>query len=231
MNWKSKIKNKKFNNLIIELIKWKLIDIYRFKKYGIKKHLYGIRCVTGMYGCGKTMAMSKLAIDLRSEHGDSIYICSNYGLAIQDFEFTCIDQTIMQYDKPIVFFWDEVQNDFPSTDKSFSKDLLKALTLNRKGNGKMFFWASQDHELVHKTIRRLTIEYGIVKTLFNRLTILKWYHDFDYQKLFNSTDVKQKIKIRPIRKIKFIQDDYIRGLYNSFSWDNGENLDKTMVKN
>lgn len=229
MNWKTKIKNKKIKNLILELIKWKLIDIYRAKKYGIKKHMYGIRCITGMYGCGKTMAMSKIAIDLRVKHGDSIYICSNYGLGLQDFEFTDVKQTIVQYDKPIVFFWDEVQNDFPSSDRNFSKDLLKALTLNRKGNGKSFYWASQDHELVHKTIRRLTIEYGIVKTLFGRLTVLKWYHDFDYQKMFDSTDIKQKIKIRPIKKLKFIQDDYIRNLYNSFAWDNGEKIKESVI--
>jgi hypothetical protein len=172
------------------------------------------------------VSMTKIAVDLRNKHKDAIYICTNFGLAIQDFEFISISQTVEQYDKPIVFMWDEVQNEFPAQDKVFPKEVRQALSLNRKGNGKMFYWASQDHELVHKTIRRLTIEYGIVKTLFGRLTILKWYLDFDYQRLFDSTDIKNKIKIRPIKKIKFIQTDYIRNLYNSFGWDNGEKLSK-----
>jgi hypothetical protein len=226
MNWKSKLKNKEFKNIIIELIKWKIIDIYRAKKYGKALHLYGVRCITGMYGCGKTVSMTKIAVDLRNKHKDAIYICTNFGLSIHDFEFISISQTVEQYDKPIVFMWDEVQNEFPAQDKVFPKEVRQALSLNRKGNGKMFYWASQDHELVHKTIRRLTIEYGIVKTLFGRLTILKWYLDFDYQRLFDSTDIKNKIKIRPIKKIKFIQTDYIRNLYNSFGWDNGEKLSK-----
>lgn len=33
---------------LIDFIKWRLIDLYRFKKYGKQPHLYGVRCVTGM---------------------------------------------------------------------------------------------------------------------------------------------------------------------------------------
>lgn len=225
-NLKLKIKNTKIKNLFIEFLKWKVIDIYRFFKYPRVIHLYGIRCIGGMYGMGKTMAMTKVAIDLRNKYKDNVYICSNYGLGIQDFPFTDVSQTCKIYDKPIVFFWDEVQNDFPAQDKVFPKDLRKALTLNRKGNGKMFYWASQDHELVHKTIRRLTIEFGDVRTFFKRYTIVKWYTKDDYQRLFNSIDINNKIKIRPLSKLKFIQDDFIREQYDSFAWDNGEKLVK-----
>ncbi len=219
-----KIKDFTFKPMILELIKWKIIDIIRFKKYGKKPHLYGVRCVTGMYGCGKTVTMTKIAIDYRNKFGNDIYICSNFGLSIQDFPFTSISQTIEQYDKPIIFLWDEVQNDFPATEKVFPKEVRQALTLNRKGNGKMFYWASQDHELVHKTIRRLTIEYGLVKTLFGRFTRVKWYHDYDYQRLFEENSIEKKIKIKPFKRDKFVQTDYLRSMYNSFSWDNGEKL-------
>ena len=88
----------------------------------------------------------------------------------------------------------------------------------------MFYWASQDHELVHKTIRRLTIEYGLVKTLFGRFTRVKWYHDYDYQRLFEENSIEKKIKIKPFKRDKFVQTDYLRSMYNSFSWDNGEKL-------
>lgn len=218
------IKNHTFKFTLVELIKWKLIDIYRAKKYGVKPHLYGVRCVTAMYGCGKTMTMTNIALHYREKYGDSIYICSNFGLLIQDFAFTDVKQTTIQYDKPIIFFWDEVQNDFPAQEKVFPKEIRKALTLTRKGNGKMFYWASQDHELVHKTIRRLTIEYGMVKTLFSRLTKVKWYHNYDYQKLFEENDINKKIKIHPIRREKFVQSDYLRSLYDSYAWDNGEKI-------
>lgn len=221
-----KIKDFLFKPMLLELIKWKFIDIRRNIKYGVKPHLYGVRCVTGMYGCGKTVTMTKLALDYRKKYGDKIYICTNFGLSIQDFPFTDVKQTCEQYDKPIIFMWDEVQNDFPAQEKVFPKEIRQALTLNRKGNGKMFYWASQDHELVHKTIRRLTIEYALVKTLFGRLTRVKWYHDYDYKVLFEENDINKKIKIHPFKKEKFVQTDYLRSLYNSFGWDNGEKLSK-----
>lgn len=222
--FKEKVKGISLKPLFLDLIKWKLIDLRRSIKYGSKPHLYGVRCVTGMYGCGKTMTMSKIALDYRKKYGDSIYICSNFGFKLQDFAFNDINQLIVQYDKPIIFLWDEVQNDFPASEKNFPKEVRQALTLNRKGHGKMFYWASQDHELVHKTIRRLTIEYALVKTLFGRLTRVKWYKDYDYKVLFEENDINKKIKIHPFKREKFIQTDHIRSLYNSFGWDNGEKL-------
>lgn len=219
------IKDLKLKPMFLDLIKWKLIDLYRLVRYGRKVHLYGVRCVTAMYGCGKTMSMTYLALNLREKYKNEIYICSNYGLSIQDFPFTSIKQLTDQYDKPVVFFWDEVQNDFPATDKVFPKPVRQALTLNRKGNGKMIYWASQDHELVHKTIRRLTIEYGETKTLFGRLTRIKWYRKDDYQKKFEELDIKKKMKIHPFKKQKFIQTDKMRNMYNSYGWDNGEKLE------
>ena len=213
--------------LYINFIKWKLIDLYRFKRNHQKKHLYGVRCFTGMYGQGKTMAMTYYAKKLRDKYGDSIYITSNYGLSFQDFPFNDIKLLTRQFDKPIVYFWDEVQNDFPSTEKNFPRDVRQALTLNRKGHGKMIYWASQDHELVHKTIRRLTIEYCWVKTLSGRLTRCKWFYKDDYQLLFDENDVDKKMKIHPFKKESFVQTDYIRNCYNSFGWDNGEELIKS----
>ncbi|MEE0684995.1 MAG: hypothetical protein UC703_11425 [Bacilli bacterium] len=221
---KQKIKDFEFKIILLDLIKWKLIDLYRFKKYGKKLHMYGVRCLTGMYGCGKTMAMTKIAFDLRRKHGNDIYICTNFGLSLQDFEFNDVRQTGVQYDKPIVFMWDEVQNEFPATDKVFPKEIRQALSLNRKGNGKMFYWASQDHELVHKTIRRLTIEYGVCKSIFGRYTKVRWYRDYDYRALYEEVDINKKMKIHPFKKMKFIQSDYIRSLYDSYGWDNGEKL-------
>jgi hypothetical protein len=177
-----------------------------------------------MYGMGKTMSMSWLALGYRLKYGNDVLICSNYGLLIQDFPFTNINQVAESYDKPIIFLWDEVQNDFPSTDRVFPKAIRKAFSLNRKGKGKMYYWASQDHELVHKTIRRLTIEYGQVKTILKRYTRIKWFTKLDYESLTTKLDVGKRMKIHPIRVQKFVQDDYIRSIYDSFGEDNGEKL-------
>lgn len=218
------LKNKEFKNNLIELIKWVLIDIYRKIKFGKPLHLFGVYCVTALYGCGKTMSMTKIAYDYRKKYGEQVIICSNFGLKLQDFAFNNINLVIKQYDKPIIFFWDEVQNDFPSTDKNFPREVRQALSLCRKGNGKMFYWASQDHELVHKNIRRLTVGYGLCKTILNRYTKIKWFRPIDYAKYFDQTDFKKRLKIHPYKKQKFVQADYLRDLYNSYGWDNGEKL-------
>lgn len=209
---------------IIDFIKWKLWDIYYYRNYGKPVHLFGIRCICGMYGQGKTVSMTNIAIEYREKYQDKIYISSNFGLGIQDFPIIDINDITKHYDKAIIFFWDEVQNDFPSTDRVFPKEVREALTLNRKGNGKMIFWCSQDHELVHKTIRRLTIQYGKVRTLFSRYTKIKWYLKEDYEMLSEEIDVEKKRRIRPIRTESFIQSNYIRSLYNSYGIDNGEKI-------
>lgn len=210
--------------LPIELIKWVIIDILRLRK-GLKKiHLYGIRCIAGMYGQGKTTVLSKIGYDYRKKYGTDIYITSNFGFQLQDFPFNDINQVAQIYDKPIVFLWDEVQNDFPATDKVFPKEVRQALTLNRKGNGKQFYWCSQDAELVHKTIRRLTIRTGLVRTLFGRYTRVRWYLQEDFLQLTNEIDIEKKRKIKPVAIDKFIQTDYLRNLFNSYGIDNGERV-------
>ena len=220
---KFKIKHMKLPKLL-DFFRWKIIDLYRFFKYPREVHLYGVRCICGLYGMGKTITMSKIALDLKDKYGDKIYLCSNFGLSIQDFEFNDIAQLIKQYDKPIIFLFDEVQNEFPSTDKVLPKGVRQALSLNRKGHGKMIYWASQDSELVHKTFRRLTIEYLEVKTIFKRYTRIRKYRALDYSNLISQVDYKKRMKIHPVSKSSFIQSDYIRSLYNSYGWDNGEEL-------
>lgn len=219
--------------LLIEFFKWKLIDFYRAIKYRKDKklHLYGIHCITGMYGCGKSVSLSYIANKFRKKYKNQIYICSNYGLSIQDFPFEGEQDLIKNYDKPIIFLWDEVQNDFPSSDREFSKEVLRALTYNRKGNGKRIYWCSQDHELVHKTIRRLTVKTGFVRTISKRFTRIRWYLQEDFLELYQSPQVKKKMKIHPIFTEMFIQTDYIRGLYDSFDTDYQKSMIRTIKKN
>lgn len=217
---------------LLDFLRWKSIDLYRFIKYKPPIHLYGVRCVCGLYGMGKTITMSQIALNYREKYKDKIYICSNYGLAIQDFPFTDVSQLTETYNKPIIFLFDEVQNEFPSTEKVLPKPVRQALSLNRKGNGKMIYWASQDAELVHKTFRRLTIEYLQVKTILKRYTKVRTYMALDYLALSEENDIKKRIKIRPIKTFSFVQSDFVRNLYNSFGWDNGEALtDKEGLKN
>lgn len=208
--------------ILVRLIFWKIIDIYRFfkkkkNKEEIKPHLYGIYGYFGLPGKGKTMALVYQLEEYRRKYKDKIYIMTNFSYKNQDIEFKTWKQLLDTYDKPLIVAWDEVQNEFNSRDfKNFPTALLTLLTQNRKGNGIQILYTAQRYNRVDKVFRELT-HYAInCNTILGRLTRLRYYHWEDYEQLNSQTIVDLKIKIRPIRTISFIQTDEFRDLYDSY---------------
>ena len=200
-------------------LKWKCIDIYRFYKNrdDNKPHLYGIYGFFGLPGYGKTMCMSEELLRLREKYGDEIYIFTNYGFLEEDAPFDNWRMLLKEYDKPAVFAWDEVQNEFNSRDfKNFPIELLTLLTQNRKGNGKRIYYTAQRYNRVDKVFRELSFLVGDCKTIFGRYTRVKWFDTEDYEMLLANTDVNKRMKIRPRKKYSFIQTDDIRNSYDSY---------------
>lgn len=208
--------------VLIKFFKWKLIDLGReikriFKKVPKKIHLYGIYGFFGLPGKGKTMALSWQLNEYRKLYGDKILISTNYNYKDQDFPFTSWKMLLDTYDKPLIVAWDEVQNEFNSRDfKNFPVELLTILTQNRKGNGIQLLYTAQRWDRVDKVFRELS-HYAIqCSTLAGRLTTLKYYHWEDYVQLNSTPVVELKMKIRPSKKIKFIQTDELRNSYDSY---------------
>lgn len=208
--------------VIIELIYWKLIDLFRGIKSVIKKekkkpHIYGIYGYFGLPGKGKTMALTWELEKLRRRYNDQIYITTNYFYEGQDFEFTSWEQLLKIYDKPLIVAWDEVQNEFTSRNfKTFPLELLTLLTQNRKGNGIKIMYTAQRYNRVDKVFRELTHYAIMCNTVFGRLTRMRYYHWEDYEQLNTTTNVDSKVKIRQTKTVSFVQNDKIRELYNSF---------------
>ena len=118
---------------LLNFLKWKCIDVYRgFKNRKDKKiHLYGIYGFFGLPGHGKTISMSYELLSLRQRYGNDIYIFTNYGFDYEDKPFDNWRMLLDEYDKPAVFAWDEVQNEFNSRDFNNSTGkFLKSLLLN-----------------------------------------------------------------------------------------------------
>lgn len=208
--------------VILDFIRWKSIDIYRSidkKRKGIKDkpHIYGIIGYFGLYGSGKTMAMTYELKRLREKYGNDIYITTNYYWKGQDFPFESWRQLIKEYDKPLVVGWDEVQNEFCSREfRNFPVQLLTVLTQVRKGNGIKILYTAQRYNRVDKIFRELTQEAGECKTILGRWTRVKFYHWLDYERLNEVTDIDIRRKIKPIRIVSFVQDDEIRESYDSY---------------
>lgn len=205
--------------LLIRFVYWKIKDLINsFKNRKDKKiHLYGIYGYFGLPGFGKTMAMSWELLELRKKYGDKIYIFTNYGFKKEDKPFDNWRMLLETYDKPAIFAWDEVQNEFNSRDfKNFPVELLTLLTQNRKGNGKRIYYTAQRYNRVDKVFRELSFRVGDCKTLFGRYTRVKWYDTEDYEQLQNSYRVEDKMKMKCYKKDKFIQTDDIRDSYDSY---------------
>ena len=208
--------------LIYEFLKWKLIDIYRElvrirNKEEKKPHLYGIYGYFGLPGAGKTMAMVYQLERYRKKFGNRIYIMTNFHYLNQDFEFKTWRQLMLEYDKPLIVGWDEVQNEFNSRDfQKFPVELLSILTQNRKGNGMQILYTAQRWNRVDKVFRELT-HYAIeCRTIFGRLTRLKYYHWMDYENLQATNIVDKKMQIKPLKVESFVQSDELRELYDSY---------------
>lgn len=204
---------------ILEFLKWKCIDIYRFFRDRKDRpiHLYGIYGYLGLPGFGKTMAMSQELLKLREKYGDRIYIFTNYGFVGEDKPFIKWQQLLEEYDKPAVFAWDEVQNEFNSRDyTNFPVELLTLLTQNRKGNGKRIYYTAQRYNRVDKVFRELSFLVGECRTIMGRYTRVRFYDTEDYEMLLSTPDVNKRIKIKARKKVSFVQTDDIRNSYDSY---------------
>ena len=205
--------------LLLRFVYWKIIDLITKIKNRKKEkiHLYGIYGYFGLPGQGKTMSMSWELMNLRKKYGDKIYIFTNYGFKDEDKPFTDWRMLLETYDKPCVFAWDEVQNEFNSRDyKNFPVELLTLLTQNRKGNGKRIYYTAQRYSRVDKVFRELSFRVGDCKTLFGRYTRVRWFDTEDYEQLQTSYRVEDRMKIRCYKKDTFIQTDEIRECYDSY---------------
>lgn len=196
--------------------RWWIVDIYRFIRYPHKVHLYGIWLYCGLYGQGKTMALTEYLTRMRKKYGDKIYISTNYGFKYEDFPLDSWHDLLTNYDKPVIFGYDEIQNEFNSRDyKNFPYELVKLLTQNRKGNGKQIVGTAQRYGRVDKTIRELcTHVVECRKSYFGRVTKTKKYDVEDYEQMLAEVDVMKKRKT-PCRRYSFIQTDKLRNSYDT----------------
>ena len=183
--------------IFLEFIYWKIKDIIKAFKNRKNKdvHLYGIYGYFGLPGHGKTMSMSYDLSQLRKKYGDKIYIFTNYGFKQEDKPFDNWRMLLETYDKPCVFAWDEVQNEFNSRDfKNFPVELLTLLTQNRKGNGKRILYTAQRYSRVDKVFRELSFLVGDCRTIGGRYTRVKWYDTEDYEQIQSPTKKDSSLK-------------------------------------
>lgn len=205
-----------------KFIYWKFYDLYTnimYKVRGEKKplNIYGIIGYFGLPGKGKSVAMTYELDGYRQRYGNDVYIATNYGYKNQDFVLDDWNLLLRQYDKPLIVGYDEIQNEFSSRDyKNFPMELIYLLTQQRKGNGIRIYYTAQRYARVDKIWRELTSYAYECNTILGRWTRARGYHWEDYEMLNREVDVQKKMKIRPVKRISFVQTNKLRELYNSY---------------
>lgn len=203
--------------VLLDLIRWKVVDTYRLFTRERRTHLYGIKMYCGLYGQGKTMALTEYLVRMRKRYGDRIYIATNYFFVGQDFPIESWQDLLKEYDRPVIFGYDEIQNEFNSRDyANFPYELLTLLTQNRKGHGKQIVCTAQRFVRVDKIFRELCTDIIECKTRFGRLTSLKTFDWEDYEMLLKTPNVNLRMKIHPKARYLFVQSDKLRNMYNSY---------------
>ncbi len=204
---------------LLRLMGWLCVDAVRaiVRSRDKKVHLYGIWCFVGLPGAGKTMSLVHYLDEQRRKYGNKILIISNFYYAGEDAHLSSWDMVLKEYDRPVIFAWDELQNEFNSREyRKFPMRLVHELTQNRKGNGKQVVYTTQTFSAVDNNFRNLTTRVVDCHTYLGRLTKCRYYRREFYEARTASQSIDKKVKLKPLKKESFIQTDYLRGRYDSF---------------
>lgn len=172
----------------------------------------------GRQGGGKTISMVEYLDKMKEMYPDSI-IVTNFNYTKQDMPFTSWRQftEVRNGLNGVIFAIDELQNEYNSNNwKDFPEDLLSVVTMQRKQRIKIVA-TSQVFTRVVKQLREQCYEVVECKTFFGRWTKQKCYDADDYNYIIDNPTPERKIKTRKKWKYSFVQNNFIRNLFDSYS--------------
>lgn len=198
-----------FIERIFKLLPQRIVDNYYTIPKG-KFDRHGIIVFTGAQGQGKTLACTKMLLDLQKEF-PKCKVCTNYGY---NFENEIIDDwhKLVDYnngDYGVVCALDEVQNWFScNVSKNFPPRMLATVSQNRK-NKRLILCTSHFFEGIAKPIRYHTREVHACRTFFNAITIV-------HRKVPIFAPDGSVIKYRSLGWYFFIHSDELYSAYDTY---------------
>jgi len=205
--------------LLPKFLYYKFHDLKDHFKNGRKFDLYGLRLITGRQGSGKSTILA-YTLRMYQKRFPKCKVYTNFGYAHQDGEFNhwkqLFDPAFLNGEDGVIIGWDEIQNDFASTDfKNIPDGFLLQITQQRKQRV-CILATSQVYSRVLKALREQAFLVGECRTYFKRWTRVKYFDAFDYDLYYESKDPRAKMKMFTHGKLSFIQDDNIRNLFDSY---------------
>jgi len=177
---------------------------------------YGMTMYCGKQGAGKTISMVEYLERMRVKYPKAL-IFTNFGYVYEDGAFKDWSDffEVRNGTDGVIFAIDEIQNEFDTNSwRNFPEALLSEITQQRKQRIKIVS-TSQVFTRVAKPLREQTQYVVDCKTHFGRWTATRCYDAYEYQAVLESPD--RKAKLRPVYRKQFVQDDGIRGLYDSYA--------------
>ena len=194
---------------------WKIKDLVHLIKYGRTFNEFGLTLYCGRQGAGKTMAMIEYLERMRFKYPNA-KIVTNFDYIHQDYQLETWRDilNIRNGEEGVIFALDEIQNEFSNTKwKDFPEWLLREVTQQRKQRVKIV-GTSQVFTRVVKQLREQCFEVVECRTLFGRWTFTKAFDAEEYNSVVD--DPEKKMKLRRLWRRNFIQDNYIRNLFDSY---------------
>ncbi len=194
--------------LFVEFPKQKALDYMNADPYDFKE--YGLHMFCGAQGCGKTIAVTKKLMDLKSEYPKAI-IRTNMAYKHEDESLLhwkqMVENTNGKYGQVEVL--DEIQNWFNSNDsKNFPYEMLTEISQQRKQR-KMLIGTAQVFSRIAKPIREQVTFVYLPQTYFGCLTIVKRTRPEYWD------NEKQEFKKYEGRYF-FVHSDEIRNAYDTY---------------
>ena len=204
---------------LLNFLYWKFQDIKTYRKIGKQFNLYGLRLFTGRQGSGKSTTLVFL-LEKYSKKYPKSKIYTNFGYSGQTASFSSwkdlLDPDFLNGEDGVIIGWDEIQNDFASTDfKNIPEGFLRQITQQRKQRI-CILGTSQVYTRVLKALREQCFEVSECKTYFGRWTTCKTWDADIYEHRSTVTDPREKFKLRKKRKFSFIQTDTLRSKFDTY---------------
>lgn len=202
----------------IDFFRWKICDFFKLLITGKQFNLFGVSIFCGRQGSGKTISMVNTLNEIKNKFPDCL-IVTNFGYCFQDFELTDWRQLleIRNGEKGVVFAIDEIQNEYDNSKwQDFPEGILSVITQQRKQRIKILL-TSQVYSRVVKQIREQCFDVIECKTFLGRWTFEKCFDAEDYNTLIDNPNPEKKFKMPKKWRKSFIQSDFIRNCFNSYS--------------
>lgn len=205
------IKNKWF-----DLFRWLLVDFLERDLHRGEFNEYGFTFYVGRQGAGKTISMVRY-LELMKEKYPKCIIVTNFAYYRSDHIMTDWRDmlTLRNGTDGIIFAIDEIHSEYSA--KSWNdvpESLLSEVSQQRKQRVKIVATA-QFFTRVAKPLREQAATVVSCSTWAGRLTKNREYDALQYAMVIeNPVAVRRKVK--PLRKLSFVQSDALRACYDTF---------------